>query len=136
VTTSPSHASESLLQRYANLPLPPDATSLARLCADTLDALRASEAEIDRLRAAVRRNRRIGMALGIIMAVERVTEVEAGRLLRNRGAALRWPLRTMAERIICGPSLTDDQDEHVASLASVTPLIRPVPSRTRRTARS
>jgi hypothetical protein len=134
--TTPSHASESLLQRYANLPLPPDPTALARLCADTLDALRASEAEIDRLHTAVRRNRRIGMALGIIMAVERVTEGEARRLLRNRGAALRWPLRSMAERIICGPTLADDLDEYDPTLASVTPLIRPVPSRPRRTARS
>jgi hypothetical protein len=113
----PPPASDSLRQRYANLPLPPDSAALAPLCADTIDALLAAEAEINRLQGAVRRNRRIGIALGIIMAMERVNETEAGRLLSNRGAALRWPLRTMAERIICGPVLTDHRDDD-ADLAS------------------
>ena len=136
MSTTHAPASDSLIQRYANLPLPPDAAALAGLCADTLDALRAAEAEVDRLHVAVRRNRRIGIALGIIMAVERVTEAEAGRLLRNRGASLRWPLRSMAERIICGPALTEDPHDQDAKLAEVMPLVRPVASQARRTARS
>ena len=123
MSITPPRASYSLYHRYANLALPPDAAALAPLCSATLDALRAAEAEIDRLQLAVHRSRRIGIALGLIMAMERVTEAEAGRLLSNRGAALPRPMRSMAERIICGPAFTDRRrEEGAAKLASVVPV--------------
>lgn len=129
MSSTPSQASSSLYHRYANLALPPDAAALAPLCSDTLDALRTAEAEIDRLQLAVRRSRRIGIALGLIMAMERVTEAEAGRLLSNRGAALPWPLRSMAERIICGSAFTDrrgaDDAANLASAAQLRSLLPP-----------
>lgn len=129
MTITPSPASYSLYHRYANLALPPDAAALAPLCSETLDALRLAEAEIDRLQLAVRRSRRIGIALGLIMAMERVTEAEAGRLLSNRGAALSRPLRSMAERIISGSAITDrrreDRDANLASVAQLRFLLRP-----------
>lgn len=133
--TSPIPASRSLAERYADLPLPPDATAVARLCADTFDALRDAETQIERLRAAVTHNRRIGIVLGIVMTVERVDEAEAARLLRNRGELLRWQLRSMAERIIAGPA-EGEQCDGEAALATVTPLTRPVPAPQLRTAGS
>jgi hypothetical protein len=128
-------ASDALAARYADLPLPPDARQLASLCADTFDALREAEDQVVRLQASVARNRRIGIVLGIIMAIERVSEPEAERLLRNRGRALRLPMRLMAERIMSGRGNSDPETDD-ENLASVTPLTWADPWGRARAARS
>ncbi len=103
----PAPSSDWFVARYAELPLPPDPAALASMCSATLESLRDTEAEVVRLQSMLTVTRRTGIAVGFVMATEQVSEQQARRMLRNRGAGLGRPLRAMVERVITGHSTID-----------------------------
>jgi AmiR/NasT family two-component response regulator len=73
-----------LALRLADMELPPEPAAIAQLCALTIEALREAEARVAQLQSALAVSRRVGIARGIVMATQRVSEVQAARLLRDR----------------------------------------------------
>jgi signal transduction histidine kinase/DNA-binding response OmpR family regulator len=71
-------------------------------------ALDRAEARADTLALALRTNRRIGMALGILMAGRGVTSDEAFELLRRRSANHNIKLRDLAEDVLLTGELPRD----------------------------
>jgi AmiR/NasT family two-component response regulator len=68
--------------------------------AETLDQLTQAQEKIAHLEAALASNRRIGMALGIIMATHRVTEEQAFERLAAQSRREQRKLRDVAETVV------------------------------------
>lgn len=64
------------------------------------DLLMAAEARIANLERALLSNRRIGMAVGILMARRRVTEQQAFDLLRQQSSLHNVKLAAIAEEVV------------------------------------
>lgn len=62
-------------------------------------AVAQTEARVSNLEAALRSNRRIGQAIGILMAGRRITEQQAFELLRNHSQHTQRKLREVAEDV-------------------------------------
>jgi ABC-type uncharacterized transport system substrate-binding protein len=73
---------------------------LAELCLGVIDQLRAAEIKIKNLEIALQSNRHIGMAIGILMANERITEEQAFELLRAASQSQHRKLRELAEAVL------------------------------------
>jgi plasmid stabilization system protein ParE len=79
----------------------PDAVQAVRTRADELnEMLGAALAEIGNLRIALETNRRISMAIGILMARRRIAEGEAFDCLRAASQRTHRKLRDVAEDVI------------------------------------
>jgi AmiR/NasT family two-component response regulator len=74
----------------------PQGPDVARLRYD----LAAADQAATNLRAALATNRRIGMAIGILMALRKVTEEEAFELLRQASSRRNVKLRLVAEEVV------------------------------------
>jgi AmiR/NasT family two-component response regulator len=68
--------------------------------AETLDQLTQAQEKIAHLEAALASNRRIGMAIGIIMAAEKVTEEQAFERLAAQSKREQRKMRDIAETVI------------------------------------
>lgn len=64
------------------------------------DELALADAELGHLRTALATNRRIGMAIGILMALRKIGEEEAFDLLRRASSHRNVKLRLVAEDVI------------------------------------
>ena len=64
------------------------------------DGLVAADRQMTNLRAALASNRRIGMAIGILMAIHRVSQQEAFDLLRVTSQRANRKLREIAEHVV------------------------------------
>lgn len=64
------------------------------------ERLADAEERADRLQQALQSNRRIGMALGILMARHGLTEAQAFRALRDQSNERNVKIRDLAERVI------------------------------------
>src|ERR1700753_2805217 len=95
-------SSDALAARYAALTFPPDPEVLAVLCAATIDALRDAEETIRHQRVGQVMARRVGIALGTIMARYHISEEQAALMLQIHGAGLNPAMRRQAERIMDG----------------------------------
>lgn len=62
--------------------------------------LLAAEEQLTNLQAALQSNRRIGMAIGILMAVRKISDDEALELLRQASSRRNVKLRLVAEDVI------------------------------------
>jgi AmiR/NasT family two-component response regulator len=67
---------------------------------DLEQELRAARQEVDNLRVALESNRRIGMAIGILVARRGLTEQKALDLLKVASQRLNRRVRDLAEEII------------------------------------
>ena len=65
------------------------------------DNLALADVELGHLRTALATNRRIGMAIGILMALRKIGEEEAFDPLRRASSHLNVKLRLVAEDVIC-----------------------------------
>jgi AmiR/NasT family two-component response regulator len=74
----------------------PHGPEVARLRHD----LAAADEAATNLRAALATNRRIGMAIGILMALRKVSEEEAFELLRQASSTRNVKLRVIAEEVV------------------------------------
>ena len=79
----------------------------ARLLAERLQA---AELQVMNLRKAQRSNRRIGMAIGILMARHGLTEEQAFTALRHVSSHRNIRLRDLAEEVVYTGVLRDDMD--------------------------
>jgi AmiR/NasT family two-component response regulator len=79
----------------------PDASERAGAdVARLTDNLALADAELGHLRTALATNRRIGMAIGILMALRKIGEEEAFDLLRRASSHRNVKLRLVAEDVI------------------------------------
>lgn len=62
--------------------------------------LLAAEEQMAQLQIALQTNRRIGMAIGILMAINKIDEDEAFALLRTASSRRNIKLRAVAEEVI------------------------------------
>jgi len=72
--------------------------------------LAAADSQIENLRQALVTNRRIGMAMGILMARARLTEEQAFDRLRQVSQQRNVKLRDLAEQVIYTGDLGQRQD--------------------------
>ena len=79
---------------------------LAQLAALALEAARSAETATE-LRKALESNRRIGMAIGVLMALKRVTDEQAFALLRVASQHGHRKLRDIAEDVILTGALPE-----------------------------
>lgn len=75
------------------------AASILAAHASGLVAIGHSEAQAQNLEAALESNRKIGMAMGVLMAHHKVTEADAFTLLRNASQRLHRKLRDVAAEV-------------------------------------
>lgn len=76
-----------------------DTATAAATVADLAARLRAAEARADSLQRALLSNRRIGMAIGILLT-RQLTEEQAFELLRRHSMQRNIKLRDVAEEVI------------------------------------
>jgi AmiR/NasT family two-component response regulator len=76
------------------------AVSSRAAAAYLLDELTAAELRIENLEAALVNARKIGAAIGIVMAAEKLTYDEAFKHLSSVGQRANEKLRVVAERVI------------------------------------
>jgi tetrahydromethanopterin S-methyltransferase subunit F len=72
----------------------------AELVARMEGKLLAAEEQLTNLQVALQSNRRIGMAIGVLMAVRKISENEALELLRQVSSRRNVKLRLVAEDVI------------------------------------
>ena len=81
-------------------PVPAVNAELARRITDLEDLLAAANERVRHLQQALESNRRIGAAIGVVMAVQHLTEREAFLVLREASQNLNCKLHALADEVL------------------------------------